>query len=107
MTTTRADQPGKYRNSECRYCERYGTACGREHGEDTRADWSRSWNGHADQPTGTTYTAALATSWPRCDWCDHLAVAIVTNCQADGYTTRDWMCSQHLAEYHPTLTVTH
>ena len=60
----------------------------------------------ADQPSGTTYTATLAQpGGTLCDWCDHLAGAVVANCHADGYTTRDYMCSQHFNEYHPTLTI--
>jgi len=61
----------------------------------------------ADEPSGTTYSIRPGVPRPGtlCDWCDHLAEAIVTNCQADGYTTRDWMCAQHLAEYHPTLSI--
>ena len=34
-----------YRRGECRYCSRYGTACGRPHSEDTRRDWGRTWDG--------------------------------------------------------------
>jgi hypothetical protein len=40
--------------NNCRYCNRYGRACGRSHDTATAADWTRTWNGHAaavDTPT--------------------------------------------------------
>jgi len=62
----------------------------------------------ADEPSDVTYSVRPGVPRPGtlCDWCDHLAVAIVTNQYADlDRPSRDWMCSQHLAEYHPTLTI--
>ena len=33
------------RRSDCRYCERYGRNCGRNHSGTTRPDWGRDWRG--------------------------------------------------------------
>lgn len=33
------------RRPDCRYCERYGRPCGRDHTVSV-ADWSRTWNGN-------------------------------------------------------------
>jgi hypothetical protein len=35
-----------YLESSCRYCTRYGTACGRTHSAETRSDWGRDWQGY-------------------------------------------------------------
>lgn len=43
MTNTEAAAPTfRYDRTKCRYCARYGAACGRPHSAATRADWSRT-----------------------------------------------------------------
>ena len=60
----------------------------------------------ADRPTGTTYSAVPARPGTLCDWCGGGAAAIVFNrYNGDAYGRADRMCAQHLAEYHPDLTV--
>lgn len=46
-----------YRPSQCDYCNRYSRTCGRDHTDASRADWARTWNGHA-RPTVTYYRTA-------------------------------------------------
>lgn len=40
------------RRQDCRYCQRAGQACGRQHTLTTRPDWSRDWSG--DIPANRT-----------------------------------------------------
>lgn len=42
------------RRSDCRYCERYGRACGRPHSDSSRGDWGRDWRGY-DRPVDDGY----------------------------------------------------
>ena len=56
----------------------------------------------AYEPSDSTFTAREAAGW-LCDWCDRLAVAIVTEQITDGRTFVDRACRQCLTNNYPGL----
>jgi hypothetical protein len=53
-----------HRDDRCRYCHRYGTACGRDHSDETRRDWGRDWVGNpAPACAGHTWRPVQRGTW--------------------------------------------
>src|SRR5690606_13731249 len=64
---TRAEELSMARHHLCRYCNRYDRSCGRDHTEETRADWGRTWDGHPapKHPTPVTTSRGETMTEPR------------------------------------------